>query len=293
MNPLNAIQGTIVAGVVLAIVIALRHDGDPVQRAELHHVDPRARRHHLDRPALLLQLRASSGARGGRQGPGRPRRRGHQQVRRAARCCGSAGGPSSPGCRGAAYLAARRAVRPGVHAAAGRHSIIGIGAWLGTIMLFNVWVLIWPNQKKVLGLVEATADQIAKARRVAFLASRTNTDPVGADADEHGRLRSRRFLPLIAASIDRLEDPAKRELSGSSPFNRPREFERCRSPALPPDIATVVSRAIAEDLGGGDLTARADRDRHTPDRACRRARAATLAAAPGSRRFASSTRALP
>jgi len=52
---------------------------------------------------------------------------------------------------------------------------IGIGAWLGTIMLFNVWVLIWPNQKKVLGLVEATAEQIAKARRVAFIASRTNT----------------------------------------------------------------------------------------------------------------------
>ena len=50
-----------------------------------------------------------------------------------------------------------------------------IGAWLGTIMLFNVWVFIWPNQKKVLGLVEATADQIAKARKVATLASRTNT----------------------------------------------------------------------------------------------------------------------
>jgi uncharacterized membrane protein len=42
-------------------------------------------------------------------------------------------------------------------------------------MLFNVWVLIWPNQKKVLGLVEASAEQIARARRVAFLASRTNT----------------------------------------------------------------------------------------------------------------------
>ncbi len=52
---------------------------------------------------------------------------------------------------------------------------IGIGAWLGTIMLFNVWVLIWPNQKKVLGLVEASADEIASARRVSFLASRTNT----------------------------------------------------------------------------------------------------------------------
>ncbi len=52
---------------------------------------------------------------------------------------------------------------------------IGMGAWLGTIMLFNVWVLIWPNQKKILGMVEATADEIAKAKRVALLASRTNT----------------------------------------------------------------------------------------------------------------------
>lgn len=52
---------------------------------------------------------------------------------------------------------------------------IGIGAWFGTIMLFNVWILIWPNQKKVLGMVEATADEIARAKRIAFLASRTNT----------------------------------------------------------------------------------------------------------------------
>jgi len=52
---------------------------------------------------------------------------------------------------------------------------IGIGAWLGTIMLFNVWVLIWPNQKKILGFVAATDEEKAKARRVAFLASRTNT----------------------------------------------------------------------------------------------------------------------
>ena len=54
-------------------------------------------------------------------------------------------------------------------------TIIGIGAWLGTIMLFNVWVLIWPNQKKILGIVEATADEIAKSKMVALMASRTNT----------------------------------------------------------------------------------------------------------------------
>jgi uncharacterized membrane protein len=51
---------------------------------------------------------------------------------------------------------------------------IGIGAWLGTIMLFNVWGLIWPNQKKILGIKPATDDEKVKARRVALLASRTN-----------------------------------------------------------------------------------------------------------------------
>jgi uncharacterized membrane protein len=52
--------------------------------------------------------------------------------------------------------------------------VIGTGAWLGTIMLFNVWVLINPNQMKVLGLVPATDDEKVRARRVALLASRTN-----------------------------------------------------------------------------------------------------------------------
>ena len=52
---------------------------------------------------------------------------------------------------------------------------IGIGAWLGTIMLFNVWGLIWPNQKKLLGLKEATDAEKATAKKVAFMASRTNT----------------------------------------------------------------------------------------------------------------------
>ena len=57
----------------------------------------------------------------------------------------------------------------------GPSQVIGVGAWLGTIMLFNVWVLIWPNQKKVLGIVSATDDEKNRARRVALLASRTNT----------------------------------------------------------------------------------------------------------------------
>jgi uncharacterized membrane protein len=52
--------------------------------------------------------------------------------------------------------------------------VIGIGMWLGIIMFFNVWVLIWPNQKKILGLVPATDDQKAAARKTALYASRTN-----------------------------------------------------------------------------------------------------------------------
>ena len=52
---------------------------------------------------------------------------------------------------------------------------IGVGAWLGTIMFLNVWLIIWPNQKKVLGLVEATDEEKPKAARRALLASRTNT----------------------------------------------------------------------------------------------------------------------
>jgi uncharacterized membrane protein len=51
---------------------------------------------------------------------------------------------------------------------------LGIGVWLGTIMLFNVWVFIWPNQKKILGIVPATDDEKAAARKIAARASRIN-----------------------------------------------------------------------------------------------------------------------
>ena len=56
-----------------------------------------------------------------------------------------------------------------------KHTGIGIGMWLGTIMWANVWFIIWPNQKKALGIVEVDADAKAKAARTAMLVSRTNT----------------------------------------------------------------------------------------------------------------------
>jgi uncharacterized membrane protein len=56
----------------------------------------------------------------------------------------------------------------------GQH-VIGIGIWLALIMAFNVWFIIWPNQQKVLGLVEASADAKAAAARLAGMTSRINT----------------------------------------------------------------------------------------------------------------------
>ena len=56
-----------------------------------------------------------------------------------------------------------------------QHTFIGVGMWLATIMFFNVWVFIWPNQKIALGLVDGDADAKAKAGKVAMLFSRTNT----------------------------------------------------------------------------------------------------------------------
>ena len=55
------------------------------------------------------------------------------------------------------------------------YRLIGIGMWLALIMAFNVWVIIWPNQKKALGLVEADDATKAKSARTAMIASRLNT----------------------------------------------------------------------------------------------------------------------
>ena len=56
-----------------------------------------------------------------------------------------------------------------------KHTMIGIGMWIGAIMWANVWFVIWPNQQRALGLVDADADSKAKSARTAMLFSRTNT----------------------------------------------------------------------------------------------------------------------
>jgi uncharacterized membrane protein len=181
MNPLSSVRGTIIAGIVLAIIIAL------VDLSFSFNVD-----------TLIVWIHVLSGV----TWIGLLYYFNFVQVPALAEAASDEGGPGGAGISkyvapralwwfrwgaaltwlsGAAYLLHRGwfmdALSLGFNTspmnAAGLY--IGVGAWFGTIMLFNVWVLIWPNQKKVLGLVEATADEINKARRIAFLASRTNT----------------------------------------------------------------------------------------------------------------------
>ena len=68
-----------------------------------------------------------------------------------------------------------QAMTLGIGSGGGKNTAIGIGMWLGLIMAFNVWFVIWPNQKKALGIVEAEPEIKAKSAKTAMLFSRTNT----------------------------------------------------------------------------------------------------------------------
>jgi uncharacterized membrane protein len=183
MNPLNTIKGTIIGGVVLAVAIALWYG--------LAHTGVNG-----NIPSLTVWLHVLAGI----TWIGILYYFNFVQAPALAAAAADQGGPGGAGIN--KYVVPRAllwfrwaALATWLTGAWALHNLgilgdaftlglmhnnttallIGVGAWLGTIMLFNVWVLIWPNQKKVLGMVEATAEEIAKARRIAFLASRTNT----------------------------------------------------------------------------------------------------------------------
>lgn len=180
MNPLNTIKGTIVAGVVLAILIGLATMGFmPNERSMIMwlHVLSGITWIGLLYYFNFVQVPALAAAAADQGGPGGAAISKYVAPRALL---WFRWGAVFTWLTGASYLLRTDylvdAFTLGLRSGSLPNSLtIGVGAWLGTIMLFNVWVLIWPNQKKVLGLVEATAEQIAKARRVAFLASRTNT----------------------------------------------------------------------------------------------------------------------
>jgi len=180
MNPLESVAGVIIAGVVLAIIIAAATMGV-----------------HVNEMSLIVWLHALAGI----TWIGLLYYFNFVQVPALGDAVSDEGGPGGAGIT--KYVAPRAlwwfrwgALATWLTGAAAlmrlnlftdaftlgmlengsaQGLIIGVGAWFGTIMLFNVWVLIWPNQKKVLGIVQASADEIAKGKRVAFLASRTNT----------------------------------------------------------------------------------------------------------------------
>ena len=70
---------------------------------------------------------------------------------------------------------AHEAMTLGIGSGGGKNTAIGIGMWLGLIMAYNVWFVIWPNQKRAWGIVEWDPEKKAKSARVAMLFSRTNT----------------------------------------------------------------------------------------------------------------------
>lgn len=181
MNPLNTVQGTIIGGFVLALIIALATMGVAFNTS-----------------GLIIWIHVLAGV----TWIGLLYYFNFVQVPALADAAGDSGGPGGAGITkyvapralwwfrwgalltwlsGAAYLLHLGQFDDAFTLGMTSDPVnvygltIGIGAWFGTIMLFNVWVLIWPNQKKVLGMVEASADEIAKAKRTAFLASRTNT----------------------------------------------------------------------------------------------------------------------
>ena len=68
-----------------------------------------------------------------------------------------------------------QAMTLGIGNGGGQNTAIGIGMWLGIIMAYNVWFIIWPNQKKALGMIEVTPEEKAKSAKTAMLTSRINT----------------------------------------------------------------------------------------------------------------------
>jgi len=174
MNPLKSIPGTIISGFVFAIVIALLFTGAGVSVFALSvwlHVLAGITWIGLLYYFNFVQVPATAEAAGDGDGPG-PAAISKYVAPRAL--LWFRWGAVATWLTGATTLMYTGGFAMHFFAIGGI-TPIGVGAWLGTVMLFNVWVFIWPNQKKILGVIEATADEVAKSKNIALLASRTNT----------------------------------------------------------------------------------------------------------------------
>ena len=214
MNPLNTVRGAITTGVRAgdraASRLAIVADG--VQRVPARAAGCTSCPASCGSACSTTSTWCRSRPRRRRGRQGRPGRRGHQQVHRAARARGgSAGLRSPPGSRASGISPAASnlgAFALGIRARRVQHGyqlVIGIGAWLGTIMLFNVWVLIWPNQKKILGIVAGDGRGEGEGAQGRLLRLAHELRAVGADADVHGRAEPR---PALLSRRAAIENPA-------------------------------------------------------------------------------------
>lgn len=187
MNPLKSVPGTIIAGFVLAIIILLVTGDGPITAIGAGKANAIMIWLHVFAGIIwigllyyfnFVQVPALGDAANDDGGPGGA---GITKYVAPRALFWFRWGAAATWITGAAFLLHRGELGNAFMLGLGGENVnayamtIGIGAWLGTIMLFNVWVLIWPNQKKVLGMVEASADEIAKAKAIAFTASRSNT----------------------------------------------------------------------------------------------------------------------
>jgi uncharacterized membrane protein len=175
MNPLNSILGTIISGFILSIIIVLGLGATSLNGWELlvwAHVLVGIVWIGLLYYFNFVQVPAVGQALGDEGGPGPAAINKYVAPRALLWFRWSA---LLTWLTGAATLEIMGVGLGNAFMLKGDAVVIGIGAWLGTIMLFNVWVLIWPNQKKILGIVDASADEIPGAKKVALMASRTNT----------------------------------------------------------------------------------------------------------------------
>jgi uncharacterized membrane protein len=183
MNPLNSVRGAITSGVVLAIVIMIIVAALGLTPGSFYELGLARWLHILSAITWigllfyfnLVQTPGLAAAAADKGGPGGA---GIAKYIAPRALLWFRWGAVATWLTGAWYLARTlnftNALTLG-HGGKDQYGlIIGIGAWLGTIMLFNVWVLIWPNQKKILGIVPATDAEKAAARKTAGLASRTN-----------------------------------------------------------------------------------------------------------------------
>jgi uncharacterized membrane protein len=176
MNPLNDHRRSLILGIVIAIVLALALGGvglNPLALARWIHIVAGVfwvglvYYLNLVQAPALAEAAADKGGPGGRGVLKYVAPRAFFWFRWAALITWLAG----------AWLLGARFVPAftlGIGSGDLSTTIIGIGAWLGTIMLFNVWGLIWPSEKKILGIKPATDEEKARARKTAHYAGRMN-----------------------------------------------------------------------------------------------------------------------